>query len=677
MKKCIFLFIGFLLFANCISFSQIPSYVPTNGLVGYWPFNGNANDESGNGNNGTVNGATLTTDRFGNVGKAYSFKGSKITTSFQGIAGKGSRTICFWYKTDSIFNSNSTTDQWCLVGYGGTNTCGSFFNCNLKSQSNNDLGLDGGGSLNFFNTNSTPSLWHNFIITYDSSFGSNMQSTKVYVDGVFQSSSNYTFGPNCTLNSFLSYPLTFGANPNPAQGSNNYVGKLDDIAIYTRALTQSEITSLYTANSCIANITNNDTTICKGSSVTLNAVAVISASVSDINGNVYPTVNIGTQTWMQKNLNVSKYKNGDVIPQVTDSATWKNLTTGAWCWNNNDSTTYWQYGKLYNWYAVNDPRGIAPLGWHVPTETEWNKLVKCIDPASDTVCQICTQSAIAGGAMKEAGTTHWLSPNTGATNSSGFAGLPGSLRTSYGTFNNIGGGGVWWSSSAYNSALAWNRFLSYDYAGLRSSNGGKSSGFSVRLLKDINSITYLWSTGATTPSITVSPTVTTKYYCTVSDGVTFCKDSVTVTVSTIATNIITADTVKVCGTSTTITAIAGLSSYSWSNGATTQATIATSSGWYKCTATNGACSKTDSVYVSLFNPKILQNDTAVCNGSSIVINLLPNYSGTVNDIDGNTYASIQYGNQTWMSENLKTTRYANGDSISVINAGPTWYNTTS
>jgi uncharacterized protein (TIGR02145 family) len=97
---------------------------------------------------------------------------------------------------------------------------------------------------------------------------------------------------------------------------------------------------------------------------------------------------------MQKNLNVSKYKNGDIIPQVTDGTQWANLTTGAWCWYNNDSATYAAtYGKLYNWYAVNDPRGLAPEGWHVPSDGEWNILIKYLDPIADTFCgSRCLQS---------------------------------------------------------------------------------------------------------------------------------------------------------------------------------------------------------------------------------------------------------------------------------------------
>jgi hypothetical protein len=130
---------------------------------------------------------------------------------------------------------------------------------------------------------------------------------------------------------------------------------------------------------------------------------------------------------------------------------------------------------------------------------------------------------------------------------------------------------------------------------------------------------YLWSTTATASSITVTPTATTSYIATVSNGINTCKDTVKITVAPLTTNLITADTIKVCGTSTTISATTGLTSYSWSNGANTASTTVTSSGWYKCTANNGACTAKDSVYVSLFNPKITQNDTTVCAGTPLTL----------------------------------------------------------
>jgi uncharacterized protein (TIGR02145 family) len=189
------------------------------------------------------------------------------------------------------------------------------------------------------------------------------------------------------------------------------------------------------------------------------------------------------QTWTTQNLSVSRYRDGSVIPQVTDNTEWQNLTTGAWCWYNNDSATYAAtYGRLYNWYAVNDPRGLAPIGWHVPTDAEWNKLVKCIDPAADTTTLRGSQSATAGSAMKEAGTLNWGSPNTGATNSSGFAGLPGGYRTNVGTFDFVGNFGYWWS--AYGATSAWIRALSYYYSNVNRDYYDKTGGFSVRVVRD-------------------------------------------------------------------------------------------------------------------------------------------------------------------------------------------------
>ena len=196
-----------------------------------------------------------------------------------------------------------------------------------------------------------------------------------------------------------------------------------------------------------------------------------------------PTVTICDQVWMQKNLDVDHYRNGDIIPHVTDSLEWQNLTTGAWCYYNNDSATYAAvYGKLYNWFAVNDGRGLAPLTWHVPSEAEWTNLTdNCLGGLD-----------VAGGKMKDTGTAHWINPNTGATNSSGFAGLPGGQRyynNSSGsvTFGLIGQGGYWWSStpSFYYGPRAWFCRLAYNSANaFRTPYGSRPAGFSVRCVRD-------------------------------------------------------------------------------------------------------------------------------------------------------------------------------------------------
>ena len=136
------------------------------------------------------------------------------------------------------------------------------------------------------------------------------------------------------------------------------------------------------------------------------------------------TITLCNQVWMTRNLDVSAYRNGDPIPQVTSSILWRTLTTGAYCYYNFDSANYGAvYGKLYNWYAVIDPRGLAPVGWHVPASAEWTQLANCL--GGTWVC---------GGSLKEAGTNHWAEPNTGATNSSGFTALPGGSINYLGTF---------------------------------------------------------------------------------------------------------------------------------------------------------------------------------------------------------------------------------------------------
>ena len=208
------------------------------------------------------------------------------------------------------------------------------------------------------------------------------------------------------------------------------------------------------------------------------------SSITDVDGNLYPTVQICNQVWTTKNLDVSHYRNGDVIPQVTDPFLWSNLNTGAWCYYNNDAANGTEYGKLYNWYAVNDSRGLAPAGSHIPVETEWNKLVKCMDPNADTVCQGCIQSSTAGGSLKETGLSHWLTPNIGATNSSGFSGLPGGLCDNNGFFGDIKQKGYWWSSKEYGATYGWYRYMTSFGADINRYDYFKTYGFSVRLVKD-------------------------------------------------------------------------------------------------------------------------------------------------------------------------------------------------
>ena len=209
-------------------------------------------------------------------------------------------------------------------------------------------------------------------------------------------------------------------------------------------------------------------------------------TVPIINGEVQ----IGTQVWMTKNLNVSRYRDGTIIPQVTDPTQWANLTTGAWCYYENNTANGTIYGKLYNWYAVagiydefswDNPvlrKKLAPIGWHVPTNTEWSTLTNYLGGQS-----------IAGGKMKatgiiELGNGLWQNPNTAATNESGFIGLPSGYLTNDIGFANLGSNGYWWSSSKGPTRTAYLRILNYNFGYTSSSTYPMDYCLSVRCIRD-------------------------------------------------------------------------------------------------------------------------------------------------------------------------------------------------
>ena len=202
-------------------------------------------------------------------------------------------------------------------------------------------------------------------------------------------------------------------------------------------------------------------------------------TVTDIDGNTYNVVQIGKQLWTAENLNVSKYRNGDEIPEVTDINEWRSLTTGAWCHYENKDENGTTYGKLYNWFAVNDPRGLAPEGFHIPSNNEWNTFTKSIGGID-----LNNIIKIAGGKIKEKGYNHWTKPNKDASNESGFSGLPGGIRDQDGIFNGKGLNATWWSSSEVDTDHAWYKNVSYNYDFLSSIDTFKARGFSVRCLKD-------------------------------------------------------------------------------------------------------------------------------------------------------------------------------------------------
>jgi uncharacterized protein (TIGR02145 family) len=344
-------------------------------------------------------------------------------------------------------------------------------------------------------------------------------------------------------------------------------------------------------------------------------------SVTDIDGNIYNTVQIGNQCWTQSNLKVSKYRNGDTIPTGLSNSAWQNTTSGAYAIYNNDLVNDGLYGKLYNHYTVTDSRGLCPTGWHVPSDGEWT-----------TIENHLGGSSVAGGALKSIVTQPtaggWNPPNLGATNSSGFTGLPVGIRYYIGDFGHMSYYGYWWSSSVLSGSIAWYRSLGFSNNGVYRSDYNRTFGFSVRCLK--NTIPQVNTTSVT--SVTSSTALVTGEVISeggdqnISRG--FCY-------STTSNPTISNDT-TVNGTSHGI--------YSGTLQNLTQLTTY----FIRAYATNSVGTS----YGSELNFTTDSIPGLRCPGTP-----------TVTDIDGNIYNTVQIGNQCWTQSNLKVSKYRNGDTI--------------
>lgn len=214
----------------------------------------------------------------------------------------------------------------------------------------------------------------------------------------------------------------------------------------------------------------------EGDSYKYGEVAEVKTSIetlTDIDNNTYNAIKIGTQIWMQENLSVTHYRNGDAIANVTDNGTWSNLSSGACCWYDNDNDNREIYGAMYNYYAVVDGRELCPTGWHIPSDAEWTILSEYLGG-----------DEVAGGKMKAFGLTHWLKPNTDATNSSGFTAFPGGYREFDGAFNSLGIEGKWWSTTTYDATTSMMCYIYNNYSTLFRENFNIINGLSVRCVKD-------------------------------------------------------------------------------------------------------------------------------------------------------------------------------------------------
>jgi uncharacterized protein (TIGR02145 family) len=208
-----------------------------------------------------------------------------------------------------------------------------------------------------------------------------------------------------------------------------------------------------------------------------------SSALEDLDRNKYTAITIGKQTWYKENLSVSKYSDGTDIPEVSDPSEWSTLTTGAWCYYNNDSSNEEVFGKLYNWYAVagifdqaslNNAslrKKLAPQGCHIPADSEWTALANNL-------------GSNAGGQMKQEGTENWVETNFDVTNSSLFTGLPSGICITNGSFHFLSYHGYWWSATPRDSETARNRSLNYNSNIVCTSYDNIKYGLSVRFIKD-------------------------------------------------------------------------------------------------------------------------------------------------------------------------------------------------
>ena len=285
------------------------------------------------------------------------------------------------------------------------------------------------------------------------------------VDATVYDSSGTTLASgswNCSVHTGTINNISAGSNRRvvingkDSGGSIKYIGEQTGIAITANSRTD------------VGTITITATT----TGGTTTTTTTTTGSVTDIDGNVYNTVTIGTQVWMKENLKVTKYRNGDAIGTTTSDISSETSPKYQWAYNGDEGNVA-TYGRLYTWYAATDSRGLCPTGWHLPTDTEWTTLTDYLGGGS-----------VAGGKMKEAGTTHWSSPNTSADNSSGFTALPGGYRYYFGPFGNIGSYGYWWSATEYNTTSAWYRGLYYGTSDAHRDYYYKDNGFSVRCVRD-------------------------------------------------------------------------------------------------------------------------------------------------------------------------------------------------
>ena len=569
MKK-ILLSISIVLFFISFGVSQdLPSYIPKDGLVAYYPFNGNANDESGNGNHGTINGATLTTDRYNNADSAYAFDGFDDFIEAQ-IDQSSSFTVATWVKlnrNDQYFGFVQHKEN-CTRGGGyilGIDPNGNYrytsSNCG-ECQPNPCANSYEIGYINSESGLLSSNLWYHLIVTNDGS-----GNYIFYLNGE-------VIGSESNDNMIFDYGIKPFSIGKYHDGSNLFYldGSIDDIGLWSRALTEQEIQDVYTSsngdillngvvsaeNNQIRNVadpthgkdavtkdyllekisslqdqidfimnkdnqTDNDgdgyTEVegdCNDTEASIRPHVKEVADgidnncdgnidegynyipVLDIDGNSYNYVAYGNHVWTINNAEMITYSDGTPIPQVSNHTEWVNLTTGAWCYYDNDPSK----GKLYNWYAVagihdndeNTPnKKFAPEGWHVPSDAEWTELKNYLIANGYNYDGTTTGNKIAKSLASTSGWTSFTvigtaGNNQSLNNSSGFNATPDgfiAFDESGESFYSYGEVSIFWSSSEINQKAGFAN-IANNISDFQSNSDSidKKYGFSVRFVKD-------------------------------------------------------------------------------------------------------------------------------------------------------------------------------------------------
>ena len=544
MKRFLLTLISTIFVVTLTKAQDLPSYIPSDGLVAYYPFNGNANDASGNGNNGTVSGATLTSDKDGNTNKAYEF-----TVDENGVLGSSQDEITI--TSDPLMNSNEITlSAWVyprskpgafanrpltVFGRWEINVANEVFRFQVKED--NKIYFRA-GSESFESGQINYDTWSHIAIT----FGSN-GTVKSYLNGNYVDETNFSTPLNVNSQS----NLTIGSLHSSNGTWYLFDGKLDELGFWNKVLTSQEIANLFSGsadillngtvsaeNNQIKNVADptDDQDVATKSYVDSN-VSSFSGSYNDLtdtptmytqaqvdelinnlldriveiennsailedqDGNVFESVLIGNQVWATSDAKNSTYRDGTTIPQITDMNTWNQSTTGAWCYYENDNTKW----KLYNWYAVagihdNDPntpnKKFAPEGWRVATDSDWTVLENFLinngyNYDGSTSERKFAKAISANNTWVECGNCEDGAPGQDVTanNSTGFSAVP----TGYIVNDNFQNGSEraeWWTSTENEEELnkAWKRGINRSSKGFDITTPFKTIGKAVRIIKE-------------------------------------------------------------------------------------------------------------------------------------------------------------------------------------------------